>query len=91
MEEGMSLSPSSRQARLLLRREACHMAKKLKNHGKSWSPEDLEVLRQLVKENTSGPAIGLRLGRTEDAIYAKAAEENISLRRTRRRILNRQK
>jgi hypothetical protein len=65
------------------------MAKQLKNHGKSWSPEEVEVLRQLVKENISGPDIGRKLGRTEDAIYAKAAEENILLRprRRRRRIL----
>jgi hypothetical protein len=65
------------------------MAKQLKNHGKSWSPEEVEVLRQLVKENISGPDIGRRLGRTEDAIYAKAAEENILLRprRRQRRIL----
>jgi hypothetical protein len=64
--------------------------KQPKNHGKSWSPEEVLVLRQLVKENTSGPAIGLRLGRTEDAIYAKAAEEKISLRPTRRRHFIRQ-
>jgi len=56
------------------------MAKEPKNHGKSWSPKELEVLRQLVRQNTSGPAIGVKLGRTEDAIYAKAAEENILLR-----------
>ncbi|MBL8907345.1 MAG: hypothetical protein JNM20_11785 [Rhizobiales bacterium] len=67
------------------------MAKQPKNHGKPWSPEELEALRQFVKANTSGPEIGLKLGRTEDAIYAKAAEQNLSLRRTRRRIFNRQK
>ena len=66
------------------------MAKEPKNHGKSWSPKELKILRALVKANTSGPAIGLRLGRTEDAIYAKAAEENILLR-PRRRSFNYQK
>ncbi len=60
------------------------MPNQLRNHGKSWTPKELKVLRQLVKENTSGPAIGLKLGRTEDAIYAKAAQENIVLRRMRR-------
>ena len=60
------------------------MAKAPKNHGKSWSDEEVEVIRQLVKENVSGPDIGRRLGRTEDAIYAKAALENIVMRRKRR-------
>ena len=65
------------------------MAKQLKNHGKSWSPEEVEVLRQLVEENISGPDIVRKLGRTEDAIYAKAAEEKIlpRPRRRQRRIL----
>jgi len=60
------------------------MAKEPKNHGKSWSEEEVAIIRQMVKENISGPDIGRRLGRTEDAIYAKAAEENIILRRKRR-------
>ena len=59
------------------------MAKAPKNLGKSWSDEEVEVIRQLVKENVSGPDIGRRLGRTEDAVYAKAALENIIMRRTR--------
>jgi hypothetical protein len=60
------------------------MAKQPKNHGKAWSDEEIEVIRQMVKANISGPDIGRKLGRTEDAIYAKAAEENIILRRKRR-------
>ena len=67
------------------------MPNQLRNHGKSWSPKDVKVLRQLVKEYTPGRVIGLRLGRTEDAVYAKAADEKISLKRTRRRFHNRQK
>ena len=56
-----------------------------KNHGVSWSPEEVEIIRQMVKANISGPDIGARLGRTEDAVYAKAALEGISMRRVRRR------
>jgi len=67
------------------------MAKQPRKHGKSWTPKDLEILKQMVKEYTPGRVIGLRLGRTEDAIYAKAALENLSLRRVRRRFHNRQK
>jgi hypothetical protein len=56
-----------------------------KKHGSSWTPEEVEIIRQMVKANISGPEIGAKLGRTEDAIYAKAAQENILLRPRRRR------
>lgn len=56
-----------------------------KNHGASWTPEEVEIIRQMVKANISGPDIGERLGRTEDSVYAKAAMEGISMRRVRRR------
>ena len=60
-------------------------AKPPKKHGGPWSPEEVEIIRQMVKANISGPDIGAKLGRTEDAVYAKAALEGISLRRVRRR------
>lgn len=56
-----------------------------KNHNSSWTEEEVEIIRQMVKANISGPDIGAKLGRTEDAVYAKAALEGISLRRVRRR------
>lgn len=56
-----------------------------KKHGASWTPEEVEIIRQMVKANISGPDIGRRLGRTEDAVYAKAALEGITMRRVRRR------
>lgn len=55
------------------------MAKQPANHGKPWTTADVKALKQLAKENTPTRVIGLKLGRTEDSIYAKASEENISL------------
>ena len=44
-----------------------------------WTDEEVESLRQLAAENTPTRVIGLKLQRTEDAIYKKAEEEGISL------------
>jgi len=58
------------------------MAKKPQNSGKAWTPADIKQLKQLAKENTPTRVIGLKLGRTPDAVYAKAGDENISLKPT---------
>ena len=50
------------------------MAKTLSNHGKQWSPADVSQLKQLAKQNTPTRVIGLKMGRTEDAVRAKASE-----------------
>ncbi len=56
------------------------MSKKPKNHGKSWTPAENKQLKQLAKGNTPTRIIGLKLGRTEGAIYNQASEEEISLK-----------
>ncbi|RWE84214.1 MAG: hypothetical protein E5W28_04350 [Mesorhizobium sp.] len=61
------------------------MAKEPKNQGKPWSNDDVKELKQLVKENTPTRVIGLKLGRSSDAIYSKAASEDISLKPTNQR------
>lgn len=53
--------------------------KSTRNTGTAWSDVDIEQLRELAKGNTPTGVIGVKLGRTEDAIAAKAAELNISL------------
>lgn len=53
-----------------------------KNHGKPWSAADVRELKQLAKGNTPTRVIGLKLGRTEDAIESKASELGISLKPT---------
>jgi hypothetical protein len=67
------------------------MAKKPTNHGKTWTKQDLSNLKKLVKENTPTRVIGLKLGRTEDAVYSEASKENISLKPTNQSPYNRQK
>jgi hypothetical protein len=52
------------------------------NTGKQWSSADIADLHRLAKENTPTRVIGLKLGRTEEAIQAKANELGISLKPT---------
>lgn len=58
------------------------MAKQPKNHGKLWSPSDNKQLKDLAKGNTPTRVIGLKMGRTPEAIYSKANELNVSLKPT---------
>lgn len=58
------------------------MSKSTRNSGKTWKPTDVTQLRQLAKGNTPTRVIGLKLGRTEDAVRTKAAEKGISLKPT---------
>lgn len=67
------------------------MAKQPENAGKAWTKADVDALKKLAKENTPTRVIGLKLGRSEDSIYAKAAEEKISLKPTNQSPYNRQK
>jgi hypothetical protein len=61
------------------------MAKQPPNHGKAWTATQVKQLEALAKGNTPTRIIGLKLGRTEDSIYAKASDENISLAPTNQR------
>ena len=56
------------------------MAKTTRNSGKSWKPSEVKQLRDLAKSNTPTRVIGLKLGRTKDAVHSKAAQEGISLK-----------
>jgi hypothetical protein len=58
------------------------MAKSTRNTGKSWTPAEVRQLKTEVKQNTPTRVIGLKHGRTADAIYAKASDEGISLKPT---------
>lgn len=58
------------------------MAKKPPNSGKPWTGADLKQLKQEVSHNTPTRVIGLHMGRTPEAVYAKASAENISLKPT---------
>lgn len=67
------------------------MPKYTRNTGKPWIPADVKQLRELAKENTPTRVIGLKLGRTETAIRAKANSEGISLKPTNQSPYNRRK
>lgn len=58
------------------------MTKSTRNSGMQWTRGDVSQLRQLAKKNTPTRVIGLKLGRTENAVRTKASEENISLKPT---------
>lgn len=53
-----------------------------RNTEKPWTTDDIATLRKLVRENTPTRVIGLKLGRTEAAIYKKASELGLSLKPT---------
>jgi hypothetical protein len=58
------------------------MSKSTRNSGKPWSPQEVKQLRTLAGENTPTRVIGLKLGRPEGGVYAKASEKGISLKPT---------
>lgn len=67
------------------------MAKYNRNSGKMWSKDDVKQLKQLAKENTPTRVIGLKLGRTPEAVYSKASNQGIKLKPTNQSPYNRKK
>ena len=67
------------------------MAKKPSHHHDPWTGQQVRQLRHLVGENTPTRVIGIKMGRTEDAIYAKASQEGISLKPVNQSPYNRRK
>lgn len=62
-----------------------------RNSGKGWVPADTKALTSLAAQNTPTRVIGLKLGRTEDAVRAKAAQLDVSLKPTNQSPYNRKK
>lgn len=67
------------------------MTKSTRNSGTHWTPTDVRLLRQLARQNTPTRVIGLKLGRPEGGVRAKASEERISLKPTNQSPYNRRK
>lgn len=67
------------------------MSKSTRNTGKTWTRADVKQLAQLANENTPTRVIGLKLGRTPDAIYTKASAQGIPLKPTNQSPYNRKK
>jgi hypothetical protein len=58
------------------------MAKTPSNHGKTWTPSDNKQLKELARGNTPTRIIGLKMGRTPDAVQSHASEVGLSLKPT---------
>jgi hypothetical protein len=54
--------------------------KYVRNAGKLWTGSEVERLRDLAEDNTPTRVIGLKLGRPEAGVRAKASENRISLK-----------
>ena len=67
------------------------MAQSNRNSGKSWSAQDKRDLKRLAGDNTPTRVIGLKLGRTEDAVRSQASKQDVSLKPTNQSPYNRRK
>ena len=67
------------------------MSKSNRNSGKPWTNKDISNLRNLANKNTPTRVIGFKIGRTPEAVYAKASEKGISLKPTNQSPYNRSK
>ena len=65
------------------------MAKYNRNSGKPWTKSDTSQLKDLAKKNTPTRVIGLKIGRTEDAVRSKASEIGVPLKPTNQSPYNR--
>ena len=65
------------------------MSKSTRNTGSRWTPQDVRNLRSLASQNTPTRVIGLKLGRTEDAVRTKASDVGVSLKPTNQSPYNR--
>jgi len=63
--------------------------KYIRNAGKPWSTKELSQLKDLAKANTPTRVIGLKLGRPEGGVRAKAQEQGVSLKPTNQSPYNR--
>lgn len=57
-------------------------AKYIRNNGKPWTKAQVSQLDALAKKNTPTRVIGLKLGRTEDAVRSKASSSGVALKPT---------
>lgn len=58
------------------------MSKSTRNSGKAWTATETKALKSLAGDNTPTRVIGLKLGRSPDAVYSKASQLGVSLKPT---------
>lgn len=67
------------------------MTKSTRNSGKPWTSTDDRRLRDLARGNTPTRVMGLKLGRTEDAVRSRASRLGVSLKPTNQSPYNRRR
>ena len=67
------------------------MAKYNRTSGKSWTSTDVDQLKDLANRNTPTRVIGLKIGRTEDAVRSKASDLGVPLKPTNQSPYDRKK
>ena len=67
------------------------MAKRPTHHHKSWTSSDERQLRNLAAQNTPTRLIGLKMGRTPEAVRSKASDLGLSLKPVNQSPYNRQR
>jgi hypothetical protein len=67
------------------------MSKSTRNSGKPWTAADNAGMRQMQRENTPTRVIGLKLGRTPEAVSQHASQMGLSLKPTNQSPYNRKK
>ncbi|CAG1772143.1 hypothetical protein BAC2_02200 [uncultured bacterium] len=65
------------------------MAKERAQHRQSITPAVVQRVRSLANQNTPTRVIGLKIGRTPEAVRAIASDNNISLKPTNQSPYNR--
>jgi IS30 family transposase len=65
------------------------MSKSTRNSGQPWTASDRKELNALAKQNTPTRVIGLKLGRTPDAVQSQASRQGTSLKPTNQSPYNR--
>lgn len=67
------------------------MSKSTRNAGTRITQADVREVRKLASENTPTRVIGLKIGRTANAVQSIASNNNISLKPTNQAPYNRRK
>ena len=65
--------------------------KYIRNAGKHWTPQEESKLKQMARGNTPTRVMGLKLGRPEAGVRAKASELGVSLKPTNQSPYGRKK
>jgi len=71
--------------------ERSEIVKTPEKHGKPWTPQDVQKMRDLASGNTPTRLMAMKLGRTPDAVRGKASDEGVSLKPTNQSPYNRRK